>query len=619
MADILARDEIPGHDDGIDLRTSHRIYGPPGTGKTTACLSRTAHVLDDGVPLGRVGYITYRRSMAEAFLQDLAAHDLIPDEFARHPSRHSETRHIGTINGVGRRVAGLDTPDDPEAHKAAYCEEVWGMPFSNEDNSDGHGETMFGARSWCLSNLLDMSEWHRSPQAETIREERLPDLEEFHAQWENYKQREGIVDFADMLLDPLKNETPIPVSVLIVDEYHDVSPLMAKLVEMWASQVDTVVIAADRLQSIYGFAGGSPDHYDRVDLPEVFLDQSYRMPSKVWNYAQAPLAGVHDVPEVTPRIEGGTVVDATSRTLSASAAMGGTTPVDVLDRYGDETMFLARTRSQVRDVAGRLRDAGVIFDSPSARAAWNHAPKRRTLYNTFARFYGMATPESHGSTSAERLAQASLVSDEWADGTTPESVEFTVGDVKTLIESISADYIEGTKKSTLNGLRGRSYSATMNGRDVAALLSPDAFPVVTKGSVGAAKMLLGSTSGRNAIISALSRYEDEGTVEPVEGSFDTTVATIHAAKGTERRTVALYDGMPPSVSRALTTDEGEAEEARVWYVGASRARENLVVLRDGWGWCRPSPFLPPVEDVLGDDSDDGPQPGEAVADGGERR
>jgi superfamily I DNA/RNA helicase len=59
------------------------------------------------------------------------------------------------------------------------------------------------------------------------------------------------------------------------------------------------------------------------------------------------------------------------------------------------------------------------------------------------------------------------------------------------------------------------------------------------------------------------------------------VLTIHASKGKEADTVALYDGIPGAVQRNIRGDPREQRaESRVWYVGCTRAAENLLVFRD---------------------------------------
>lgn len=56
------------------------------------------------------------------------------------------------------------------------------------------------------------------------------------------------------------------------------------------------------------------------------------------------------------------------------------------------------------------------------------------------------------------------------------------------------------------------------------------------------------------------------------------VGTIHSAKGKEADTVFLFDDITARVESSLRTPEGQEDERRVWYVGMTRARENLNII-----------------------------------------
>jgi DNA helicase-2/ATP-dependent DNA helicase PcrA len=85
-----------------------------------------------------------------------------------------------------------------------------------------------------------------------------------------------------------------------------------------------------------------------------------------------------------------------------------------------------------------------------------------------------------------------------------------------------------------------------------------------------------------------------------EGEEAVKLSTIHQAKGLEYGTVfviMLCEGMFPS-SRSMESPEGEEEERRLFYVAATRAKDELYLthprLRMGKGgdaWQTPSRFL----------------------------
>ena len=57
--------------------------------------------------------------------------------------------------------------------------------------------------------------------------------------------------------------------------------------------------------------------------------------------------------------------------------------------------------------------------------------------------------------------------------------------------------------------------------------------------------------------------------------------TIHGAKGLEADTNFLHNGITPLVSRSMNTEKGRENEAYIWYVGVTRAKSNLIVVKYG--------------------------------------
>jgi len=70
--------------------------------------------------------------------------------------------------------------------------------------------------------------------------------------------------------------------------------------------------------------------------------------------------------------------------------------------------------------------------------------------------------------------------------------------------------------------------------------------------------------------------------ENVRGPGSVTISTIHGAKGGEADNVLLLTYQPGSIKKAAL-DNPEAE-LRVWYVGISRAKQNLII-------CGPTQYL----------------------------
>ncbi|MDA8433238.1 MAG: ATP-dependent helicase, partial [Nitrospiraceae bacterium] len=108
----------------------------------------------------------------------------------------------------------------------------------------------------------------------------------------------------------------------------------------------------------------------------------------------------------------------------------------------------------------------------------------------------------------------------------------------------------------------------------------------------------------NSVETFLSELALQGVAEAEAGSEDRTegkvvLSTVHQAKGLEWEAVfiiGMNDGRFPS-AKSLRTDD-EEEERRLFYVGVTRAKEDLFlcypVSSEDWnalGFLRPSRFL----------------------------
>lgn len=80
-------------------------------------------------------------------------------------------------------------------------------------------------------------------------------------QFQRIKKQRGLIDYDDMLrlagkLVGRLHDTELNVHHLVVDEYQDCVPAQGRLIGQLANRADTTMVLGDRLQMIYGFAGG---------------------------------------------------------------------------------------------------------------------------------------------------------------------------------------------------------------------------------------------------------------------------------------------------------------------------------------------------------------------------
>ncbi len=126
-----------------------------------------------------------------------------------------------------------------------------------------------------------------------------------YAEYEQAKRRAGQIDFADLLLimagaleelPDVAEEVRSRYRHFVVDEYQDVSPLQQRLLDAWLGDRDDLCVVGDANQTIYSFAGATPEHLlgFRRRFPEavvVRLHRDYRSTPQVVELANSLVRG----------------------------------------------------------------------------------------------------------------------------------------------------------------------------------------------------------------------------------------------------------------------------------------------------------------------------------------
>jgi len=90
-----------------------------------------------------------------------------------------------------------------------------------------------------------------------------------------------------MLLDVLKSESIPPCKILFVDEFQDLTPLLYKIIMMWAKTMEQVYISGDDDQTIYTWSGANPNFLLNLPGKEEVLSKSYRVPLNILQKANS--------------------------------------------------------------------------------------------------------------------------------------------------------------------------------------------------------------------------------------------------------------------------------------------------------------------------------------------
>lgn len=353
--------------DGIGLRdhsvtAEYRIFGPPGTGKTTNLARQIKRAVD------RFGVTSVLvTSFSKATASELAGRDTPID-----PDR------IGTLHS--HCFHALDKPAIAEVHveewnrkyptlKITPVSRQVGLDGEDAGEDDGHlknGDGLLQLLNRCRGTMLEPERW---PVA----------IRDFAAKWMAYKKANRLLDFCDLIEVSLQNVSIAPhrPSVLIVDEAQDLNRLQLSLIRRWSKGGQYLVLAGDDDQTIYAWAGASPDAILDPEIPDdhkVFLRDSIRVPRSVHALSERLIRQVSRRQEKSyrPRPADGEVV----RFSQAGYRSPEYRILKTAERHLNQEkqiMFLASCSYMLRPIIAVLRKNGIPFHNPyrKSNGFWN--------------------------------------------------------------------------------------------------------------------------------------------------------------------------------------------------------------------------------------------------------
>ncbi|MHB9286607.1 UvrD-helicase domain-containing protein [Halobacteriales archaeon Cl-PHB] len=578
-----------------------KLNGPPGTGKTTESAARVARLLDDyDYQLADTLWATYRHSLAMETLERLAGWGVLPETELSDPSK-GPTRYISTIHACANRLVG-GVGDIATWYDRKQFANNRNLRFEKENAWDEPpGELLFEVFDYAANNRLDLSnqlDREKVPMYEDLTEQYPGDVARAFDDWQDWKAQRGKFDFWEQLAAPLDRGITPDHDIVVIDEYHDATPLMAELAEEWISQAEVAIVAGDPLQVVNSYAGARPEFFNRLDLPEILLDTTHRVPEESWAVATRVLSEAHTPPPVERKKSGSFHVGTSPRFNHSGGEWDVPNPDDphspahMVRNYSEDLMFLTRTQRQAAGVARALEKAGVLFAVQNSMdidgwGAKEEMAERTALYNALQRLEDVSPGDKGGG--------GGLQAYDSSDGRSPKDVRLRYREAAAILDHTNHSYLESSSGDVAAAVTDiANAEVVVHGDELSDYVTREFWDVYGRGPGSvrhlnkSARSDLGETlddRDKDALKAALRR--NDGPVIDVQ----TKVYTIHASKGTEAENVVVYDGVTKTIEDAMIDSESARNnEYRTWYVALTRAEQNTFVLRDGFEWT--PQFLP---------------------------
>lgn len=333
----------------------------------------------------------------------------------------------------------------------------------------------------------------------------------------DYKKHGLLYDFTDMLVRYLEEGLAPAFDVLFIDEVQDLCPLQWRIVEKLAINSKETYLAGDDDQAIFRWSGADVDHFIlTAKLNKTeVLSKSYRLPRQVHNLAE----------KLVERIE--VRAEKKFSPKDTEGLVNYASSLEDIDLSSGEWLVLYRNGYLERDIKEYIRSCGYFYETK-----WGSPVKEEALQAAFA---------------WESLRKG---------------------------RSISVDKLKMVVQHMKKG------NTTLTSRS--GIFRADKNSVVTSGE---AKML-GNFDYSLLWHKALDKIPAEDVEyyiaarkngESLIGKPRIKLSTIHGAKGGEAENVALLTDISARTYRGM--QENYDDELRVFYVGATRAKNTLWIVQ----------------------------------------
>jgi len=600
------------------------ILAGAGSGKTRVLTTRIAWLLATGQasPLSILA-VTFTNKAAKEMLTRLSAMTPI----------NIRGMWIGTFHGLCNRMLRAHHRDAnlPQLFQIMDTQDQLAL-IKRLYKAHGLDDERYPPRQ-LQQFIADAKEQGQRPNQVEAGDEFTRRLVDHYALYEAMCQREGVVDFAELLLrsyellaghERLREHYRRRFSHLLVDEFQDTNALQYRWLRLLAGPATAVFAVGDDDQSIYAFRGANVanmQHFERdfgtAELPVVLikLEQNYRSHGHILELANTLIRNNHSrlgknlwtseghgepvrgfaapsdydeaafVVDIAKGLAGEGVAlsevavlyrsNAQSRVLE-HALFNAAVPYRV---YGGMRFF---ERAEVKHALAYLRLVAVAADDGAFLRIVNFPPRgigARTLET-------LQDAATEGGTSLWEAARAGVIKGK---------AGASLGAFVALIEALRAASAGLTLPEAVAEMNERSglnahYRAEKDGQDRLDNLeelvnAADGFLREADLAVDA-PIALGDASDAAAqgAVDPLTAFLahaalEAGETQAAEGRPALQLMTVHAAKGLEFHTVfvtGLEEGLFPH-ENSLSEYDGVEEERRLMYVAVTRARRRLYL------------------------------------------
>jgi len=493
------------------------ILGPPGCGKTYRLIQEIKTALENGSHPSRIGVISFtRKAIEEMIARSCAEFNLEAKDFP-----YMKTSHAFGFHGLALKTTDIMNAEDYNNIGREIGLTFEGKDFTSLDGGitlptiGGAGARYLQLDSRARLRMIDIEQEYNEEADWNLF---FAKLKQLSAQLLEYKAATEKYDFVDMIEQYVNHGEPPNLDHLFIDEAQDFTPLQWEMAKKIAASSEKVWIAGDDDQAIHRWTGVDVNLFNNISDNIEVLSQSYRIPKSVWKLARI----------ITHRIK-----DRHLKMFRPRQEEGKVEYVNYLSEiplHEGSFTLMARTNGYVSEMANFLRASGLKY-SRNGKSSLSEE-----LVSNLMTWDALCQDKSIGVTEIKRL-------------------------------------YSGVRKQGVNAVVTRGSTKLLDALPSDAQLDMNTlikdYGLLRNASHGAYEVLNVPASEQEYIDAIFRRGEDLLSVPRIK------VSTFHAMKGGEDDNCVVWTASTRSCVQSKFPDD----EHRAFYVGVTRARQNLYILQ----------------------------------------
>tara|TARA_R110002012_G_scaffold162594_1_gene324840 strand:- start:1599 stop:3125 length:1527 start_codon:yes stop_codon:yes gene_type:complete len=267
------------------------ILGPPGCGKTQTNSNLIQEYIKEGVDPNKIACVSFTKKAATESRERVCNDWNIEED---------QLPYFQTLHSMAFKSLGYKPSDVIRSSDIKHIGYEVGLDFSSSTSDAESDFDYIGYKKGdAYLNMYQLSRSKNKSLEDVFQETgdynlHYSELTQLIRAYKSYKKVHKKIDFTDMIEEFVLQDSPPDIDVLIVDEAQDLSTLQWKMIDVLRKGPSTQIFTGDDDQAIMNFQGADVKAFLNATKEKEVLSQSYRIPPPVFDLAQSIVLQIED-------------------------------------------------------------------------------------------------------------------------------------------------------------------------------------------------------------------------------------------------------------------------------------------------------------------------------------